>query len=646
MKVNNDIPSLKEELLNICSEKGYDTNLILNSFKEAYKLHEGQIRKSGDPYIVHPLRVAIDTAKLGISEEAVCASLLHDTIEYCNVDKKYIAERFGWEIATLVDGVTKVDAIADKSLERYAEFDNLRKLIVRSVQDIRILLIKLADRLDNMRTIDALKPEKQQRYGVETLNVYVQLCEYIGIHSWKRELEDIAFFKKDPILYNNIKRVVQEKIKINPSTLDKIIKKVDELIKINNISFPYRIFGRIKSVYSIYNKIHKYIREGKIKEFDLDKINRIKDLIAISVVITGEPKDCYTILGIVHQNLDYLPGEFDDYIAKPKPNGYKSLQTTIQYGHHFVEIQIKTDDMHHYNEFGPASHIAYKLANRKHALANSEYSWTEDLNKWSQGIDYSINLFDDRIFVITPKGKIIELEKGSTPIDFAYAIHTAVGNNFIRAKVNNAHVKMDHILNNGDIVEIITSKTNKKPSLLWLEIAKMKSTKDKIRTEYRKFAQKEELINIGKIKLDFLLNEHFSLSWKKITSENKEKIIQKLNLDSEETLFVRTAQGWIKSRTLESIIKEIIIYKDNNNIVKFSKQNKKSTSVTNKTNKTIIIDGLENCEYNFGKCCKPIFGDEIIAVVTRFSGIKIHRSVCPNIVNLENNQKLNCRWIK
>ncbi|MCX8034759.1 MAG: RelA/SpoT family protein [Candidatus Dojkabacteria bacterium] len=645
MKVNTDIQTLKQELLNVCTEKGYDINLIIKVFNEAYKLHEGQLRKSGDPYIVHPMRVSIDIAKLGISEEAVAASLLHDTIEDCNVDKKYIAEKFGWEIATLVDGVTKVDAIADRSLERYSEFDNLRKLIIRSVQDIRILLIKLADRLDNMRTIDALKPEKQQRYAIETLNVYVQLCEYIGIHSWKRELEDIAFFKKDPLLYHNIKRVVQEEIKINPSTLAKIIQKVDELIKINNISFPYRIFGRIKSVYSIYNKIHKYIREGKIKEFDLDKINRIKDLIAISVVINGEPKDCYTILGIVHQNLDYLPGEFDDYIAKPKPNGYKSLQTTIQYGHHFVEIQIKTEDMHHYNEFGPASHIAYKLANRKHVHANTEYKWTEDLNKWSQGIDYSINLFDDRIFVITPKGKIIELEKGSTPIDFAYAIHTAVGNNFIGAKVNNSHVKMNYVLNNADIVEIITSKTNKKPSLSWLEIARMKSTKDKIRSEYRKFVQKEELINIGKIKLDFVLNEHFTLSWKKITTQNKEKIIQKLNLDSEETLFVRIAQGLIKNRTLESIIKETIS-QDNHNIFKSSKQDNRSTNITGKTNKTIIIDGLENSEYQFAKCCKPIFGDDIIAVVTRFSGIKIHRSVCPNIANLENNRKLNCRWIK
>lgn len=625
-----------------------DISLIEKAYEVAGSAHANQVRKSGEPYIVHPLYVAIILADLEMDKETIAAGLLHDVIEDTEWTNEDVTEEFGIDVAHLVDGVTKLDSIQltqtigeDKAHDRAEmQAENLRKMFLAMAKDIRVIIIKLADRLHNMRTLKHMQPEKQQRIARETLDIYSPIAQRLGISKIKVELDDLSLKYLEPEVYYDL----VDKIAIRKSERERYIQKIvlDVKTNIDNAGIKAEVDGRIKHFFSIYKKMKN---QNKTLE-------EIYDLFAVRIIV-DTVKDCYAALGVIHELYKPIPGRFKDYIAMPKPNMYQSIHTTLigETGQPF-EIQIRTWEMHKAAEYGIAAHWKYKeISDGKTGNFGEEekLTWLRHILEWQRDMSDNkefmsvlksdLDLFSDSVYCFTPNGEVKNLPAGSTPIDFAYSIHTAVGNKMVGARVNGRIVNIDYQLANGDKVEIITSQNSKGPSRDWLSICKSSQAKTKI-NQWFKAELKEENVFRGRELLNAYCKAKSIDPALILIPEYEEKIIYKYGFHDWDAVLAAIGHGGLKEGQIvnrmnefyeadhpkevtdEEIQKEIESHSD-----KISAANHKNTS-------GITVKGVHDLSVRFSKCCNPLPGDEIVGFVTRGRGISIHRSDCINVINM------------
>lgn len=612
----------------------YDDPIIIKAFEIANRLHDGQMRKSGEPYIIHPVAVAKILASFGMDKETVVAGVLHDVVEDTEYTREELVEDFNEEIALLVDGVTKLGNIKYDSKEEM-QAENFRKMFLAMSKDIRVLIIKLADRLHNMRTMEFMPPHKRKEKSAETLEIYAPLAGRLGIYSIKFELEDLAFKYLHSEEYQELSVQVNKRKEERERIVDRLIDEIsDELDKSN---FHYDVMGRSKHLYSIYKKMtiqHKQLEE-------------IFDLVAVRVIV-NTVKDCYAVLGLVHTRWKPIPGRFKDYIAMPKPNMYQSLHTTVldDNGDPF-EIQIRTYEMHRIAEYGIAAHWKYKEgkdAKQGGDTSEQKLAWLRQALEWQKEADDSMefletlkmDLFDNQVFVFTPKGDVIELPAESTPLDFAFKIHTDVGIRCVGAKVNGKMVTIDHKLHNGDIIDIITSANSAGPSMDWLNIAKSSQAKNKIRNWLRK-TNKNDSLDRGKSNIaSYIKKKGYDPH---VVAKNAYllRAIKDMKLNNINELYIQIANG---GSTLAKLGQRLIDYyiEDNQKEEKRReeelKKKKSVHRVSDSDGPGIIVKGSDNLLIRIARCCTPVPGDDIIGFITKGRGITVHRSDCSNIVSL------------
>lgn len=620
--------------------------LIQKAYDFAYEHHKGQFRKSGEPYVIHVIQVANTLALMHCGPKTIAAGLLHDTVEDCQgVTTDTITELFGQEIATLVDAVTKIGAIKFKDEEEYLA-SNHRKLFIAMAKDIRVILIKLADRLHNMRTLQYMRPEKQKKIARETLSVYAPIAHRLGISEIKNELEDLSFKYLDYKKYEEIKDLVKQRESDRNEQVHEMISDIESIMQEYNIQ--YRIFGRSKHFYSIYKKM-----VTKNKRFE-----EILDLLAIRIV-TDSVVHCYEILGYIHAKYRPIPGRFKDYIAMPKANMYQSLHTTIvepENGNIF-EIQIRTEEMDAIAERGVAAHWKYK-ENRNYT---PEYEQKEIEDKLSWFRDFSMmtdeesedpleymnvlqkDIFEANVYCLTPRGKVIALPSGSCPIDFAYRIHTEVGNKTVGAKVNGAIVPLNTPLKTGDVVDILTNNNSVGPSADWIKIVKSGHARNKIRAFLQKQEQqsRKESIKLGQSMLEDEFRR-LKLDPKSMDQKRLESILTSLSFKSVDDLYVGIA---MKRVSLQSIVDRLVKNRSNmledQEIMKI--YNKQPAHVTKHSSCGVIVPGVDTIAVSLANCCRPIPGDPIIGYISKGQGVKVHRADCPNIVN-EKKRLIPVQW--
>lgn len=620
--------------------------LIQKAYDFAYEHHKGQFRKSGEPYVIHVIQVANTLALMHCGPKTIAAGLLHDTVEDCQgVTTDTITELFGQEIATLVDAVTKIGAIKFKDEEEYLA-SNHRKLFIAMAKDIRVILIKLADRLHNMRTLQYMRPEKQKKIARETLSVYAPIAHRLGISEIKNELEDLSFKYLDYKKYEEIKDLVKQRESDRNEQVHEMISDIESIMQEYNIQ--YRIFGRSKHFYSIYKKM-----VTKNKRFE-----EILDLLAIRIV-TDSVVHCYEILGYIHAKYRPIPGRFKDYIAMPKANMYQSLHTTIVEPEHgnIFEIQIRTEKMDAIAERGVAAHWKYK-ENRNYT---PEYEQKEIEDKLSWFRDFSMmtdeesedpleymnvlqkDIFEANVYCLTPRGKVIALPSGSCPIDFAYRIHTEVGNKTVGAKVNGAIVPLNTPLKTGDVVDILTNNNSVGPSADWIKIVKSGHARNKIRTFLQKQEQqsRKESIKLGQSMLEDEF-KRLKLDSKSMDQKRLESILTSLSFKSVDDLYVGIA---MKRVSLQSIVDRLVKNRSNmledQEIMKI--YNKQPAHVTKHSSCGVIVPGVDTIAVSLANCCRPIPGDSIIGYISKGQGVKVHRADCPNIVN-EKKRLIPVQW--
>ena len=620
--------------------------LIQKAYDFAYEHHKGQFRKSGEPYVIHVIQVANTLALMHCGPKTIAAGLLHDTVEDCQgVTTDTITELFGQEIATLVDAVTKIGAIKFKDEEEYLA-SNHRKLFIAMAKDIRVILIKLADRLHNMRTLQYMRPEKQKKIARETLSVYAPIAHRLGISEIKNELEDLSFKYLDYKKYEEIKDLVKQRESDRNEQVHEMISDIESIMQEYNIQ--YRIFGRSKHFYSIYKKM-----VTKNKRFE-----EILDLLAIRIV-TDSVVHCYEILGYIHAKYRPIPGRFKDYIAMPKANMYQSLHTTIVEPEHgnIFEIQIRTEEMDAIAERGVAAHWKYK-ENRNYT---PEYEQKEIEDKLSWFRDFSMmtdeesedpleymnvlqkDIFEANVYCLTPRGKVIALPSGSCPIDFAYRIHTEVGNKTVGAKVNGAIVPLNTPLKTGDVVDILTNNNSAGPSADWIKIVKSGHARNKIRTFLQKQEQqsRKESIKLGQSMLEDEF-KRLKLDPKLMDQKRLESILTSLSFKSVDDLYVGIA---MKRVSLQSIVDRLVKNRSNmledQEIMKI--YNKQPAHVTKHSSCGVIVPGVDTIAVSLANCCRPIPGDSIIGYISKGQGVKVHRADCPNIVN-EKKRLIPVQW--
>lgn len=620
--------------------------LIQKAYDFAYEHHKGQFRKSGEPYVIHVIQVANTLALMHCGPKTIAAGLLHDTVEDCQgVTTDTITELFGQEIATLVDAVTKIGAIKFKDEEEYLA-SNHRKLFIAMAKDIRVILIKLADRLHNMRTLQYMRPEKQKKIARETLSVYAPIAHRLGISEIKNELEDLSFKYLDYKKYEEIKDLVKQRESDRNEQVHEMISDIESIMQEYNIQ--YRIFGRSKHFYSIYKKM-----VTKNKRFE-----EILDLLAIRIV-TDSVVHCYEILGYIHAKYRPIPGRFKDYIAMPKANMYQSLHTTIVEPEHgnIFEIQIRTEEMDAIAERGVAAHWKYK-ENRNYT---PEYEQKEIEDKLSWFRDFSMmtdeesedpleymnvlqkDIFEANVYCLTPRGKVIALPSGSCPIDFAYRIHTEVGNKTVGAKVNGAIVPLNTPLKTGDVVDILTNNNSVGPSADWIKIVKSGHARNKIRTFLQKQEQqsRKESIKLGQSMLEDEFRR-LKLDPKSMDQKRLESILTSLSFKSVDDLYVGIA---MKRVSLQSIVDRLVKNRsnmlENQEIMKI--YNKQPAHVTKHSSCGVIVPGVDTIAVSLANCCRPIPGDSIIGYISKGQGVKVHRADCPNIVN-EKKRLIPVQW--
>ena len=630
--------------------KGYLNDKQLEFVRSAYILaadaHKEQRRKSGEPYIIHPIGVASILASLQMDEYTLAAAFLHDVVEDTEYTFDDIRNIFGMVVANLVDGVTKLGKIAYISKED-RQIENYRKMFLAMARDIRVVLIKLADRLHNMRTMKFMPAHKQQSISRETLEIYAPLAHRLGIHTIKWELEDLAFRYMEPDIYYNLVEQVKTKRREREAMIFEAMDEMRDSLEKSNIKCE--IQGRPKNFYSIHKKM---LRDHK-------ELNEIYDLLAIRVLVDSV-KDCYGTLGIVHSMWRPIPGRFKDYVAVPKSNMWQSLHTTVlSAGGQPLEIQIRTFEMHRISEYGIAAHWRYKESGGSKPATggdkgfDAKLSWVRQLLEWHQDMNDSsdfvnavkMDIFADEVFVFTPRGDVIDLPVGCCPIDFAYRIHTDVGNRCVGAKVNGRIVPLDHKLNNGDIVEVITSKQANGPSRDWINIVGASDTRNKIKGWFKKERREENIIK-GREMLD---KEAKRLGYEPKTFASPDKLKEvgaRLRINSDEDLLATLGYGGV---TLNSVISKLVdIYKKEQKLnttkdISEMLAELKPRKTKAKGSHGILVKGEDGIMVKLARCCNPIPGDAIVGYITRGSGVAVHRADCPNV--LSNNPEEQSRLI-
>ncbi len=612
----------------------YDLAKIEKAYIFAEKLHSGQYRVSGEPYIIHPVAVAEIVFSLGLDTDSICAALLHDTVEDCSVSLETIRKEFGTTIEMLVDGLTKLVKIPfDDKEEEHME--NLRKMFLAMSKDIRVIFIKLCDRLHNMRTLNVRRDEKRRNVAHETMQVYAPLAHRLGMQRIKQELENLSLSFLDPIGYAEIKADIDEKYGQNRDFISRTKEMLSE--KLDEYHIDYSLEGRVKSVYSIYRKMF-----NQNKSFD-----EIYDFYAVRI-ITETELECYTVLGLIHDAYKSVPGRFKDYISTPKPNMYQSLHTTVigRDGIPF-EVQIRTRKMHQIAEYGIAAHWKYKSGDKRSTEEiDSKLEWiaklieteddTRDPDEFLHAL--KVDIFHDEVFVFTPKGDVVALPQGATLIDFAYAIHSGVGNSMIGAKVNGIIANIDKSPQNGDIVEILTSSSSKGPKRNWLNIVKTGEARNKIRQWFKKEKRPENII-VGRGEVERELRKFGRPYNAAQRDEILSKIASRMGIQTVDDLLNTIGYGGLNVGKILTKLRD-----EFDKVVKpleptapapaVAVPEVKTTTVKRRTGGGgVIVDGLEGCEVKFAKCCNPLPGDKIIGFITRGSGVSVHKRDCINVVS-------------
>lgn len=622
------------------SGKSYDLKMLGEAYKVALKAHEGQKRVSGVDYILHPISVAYILVELGMDSSVVAAALLHDVVEDTNVTKQDLEKKFGKEIMNLVDGVTKLGKIPSTSREEQ-QAENIKKILLATSQDIRVILVKLADRLQNMRTIGCMPVQKRRDKSLQNMEVFAPIAHRLGIRTMKDELEDISLKCLDPIAYAEVESSLALRREDREKFIDLIKKRIMD--RVQKVIPDVCIEGRVKSANEIYKKMF-------IKGRSMDQIY---DIYAVRVIVSTV-NDCYNVFGIIHDMFQPIPSRFKDYISTPKPNMYQSLHTTVlsKEGIPF-EVQIRTWDMHRTAEYGIAAHWKYKLG-----ITGKDNSWMKSLS-WVRKLlenhknasditdvigNIKSDLVPKEIFVLTPRGDVINLPKGSTVIDFAYEIHSDLGNHMIGAKVNKNIVPLSYVLKTGEIVEIISTKdSNKGPSRDWLGVVKTSEARNKIRQWFKREKREENIVE-GKNKVELELSKHGIIIPENEMAEFLDPVVKKNQCETLEDFFASVGYGGIQLWRLVPRLKNDYINRSRNNFKSSdhgfteSKAIKESRSISG-----VIVDNIKNCEVRFSKCCNPIPGDEIVGFVTRRRGISIHKKCCKNVsddVVCENDRRL------
>jgi len=618
-----------------------DLDLLRKAYEFAKKAHSGQHRISGELFIFHPLEVAEILADLELDTATIAAGLLHDVVEDTPITIEDIENEFGSEIALLVDGVTKLGKLEYKTKEEQ-QAENLRKMFLAMSKDIRIIMIKLADRLHNMRTLKYMPVEKQKEKAVETIEIFSPLAHRLGISRIRWELEDLAFRYLDPEKYYELVEKVAKKRQEREEHINQMIEILKE--KLTSAGLSAEIQGRPKHFYSIYKKM-----KDQNKTFD-----QIYDLTAVRVIVNSI-KDCYAALGVIHTLWKPIPGRFKDYIAMPKPNMYQSLHTTvIDSTGDPLEIQIRTYEMHKTAEYGIAAHWKYKEGDKGDKDFEKKLSWLREILDWQRELkdarefmeNLKLDLFTDEVYVFTPKGDVIALPTGSCPIDFAYKIHTDVGNRCIGAKVNGKMVPLDYKLNNGDIIEIITSAHSNGPSRDWLNMVASTQAKNKIRQWFKK-ERKEENIARGKEMLEKEAKRQGYDIYLIIKYDFVPSLLKKMSFLNVEDMYAAIGYGGITTKqVLQRIIDEYKKHvKPEKTEIEIEKT-KTKTRQKSSVDRGIKIEGVDNLLIKFSRCCNPVPGDRIIGYITKGRGVSIHRQDCPNVVNnlYDSNRLIEVKW--
>ncbi len=627
-----------------------DTKLIMKAYNIAKEKHKDQKRNSGEPYIIHPLNVAYILADVGLDDNTICAALLHDVVEDTDFTDADIRQIFGDEIADMVAGITKLGTMMFESVEE-RQVEDYRKMFLAMGKDIRVIIIKLADRLHNMRTLKYLKRERQIANSRETMEIYAPLANRLGLYSMKWELEDLSFKYLYPEEYHELVDGINRKREERLQFIEKIMNDIRVQLKKSHIEAE--VTGRAKHLYSIYRKMQR----------DNKTLDQIYDLFALRILVNSV-KDCYAALGVVHELYNPMPGRFKDYIAVPKPNMYQSIHTTLlgEKGTPF-EVQIRTWDMHHVAEYGIAAHWAYKEASyfgKKQAVKVEEdkLAWLRETLEWQKEMQdpqefletLKTELFEDEVYVFTPKGAIKVLPQGSTPIDFAYSIHAEIGNHMVGCKINSKMMPIITKLKNGDIVEILTSDNSKGPSRDWLKFIKSTGAKNKIRAFFKK-ALKEENIEKGKELIEREIKRLGFSHSDLFKTQYIDPMLEKYRYKNTDEMFAAVGFGAnsavkIIARVLQEYRKEHEELNIDEKIQQLS--NNQRERKPKPSNSGVVVKGIDNCLVKLSKCCNPLPGDEIVGYITKGRGVSVHRKDCVNVKDLlsEENRMIDVEWYK
>ena len=648
---------LEDKLKNLTKE---DRMRVRDAFQYAKAHHEGQLRKDGSPYITHPLEVAHLVAELGLDADSIMAALLHDTIEDTDATHEEVAKRFSETVADLVEGVTKLNKVKYTSTEE-KQMENLRKMLMAMAQDVRVILIKICDRVHNIRTLEFQSEKKQREKALETLEIYAPIAHRLGMQRMKWEMEDQSLKFLDPVAYQEIADELAAQAKAHAAFMDHIQQEITTRLEKEGIHAT--VYGRVKHVYSIYRKM--YAQNKKLSE--------IFDLYAFRVIV-DDTFTCYRVLGDIHDMYRPVLGRFKDYISTPKPNMYQSLHTTVigSEGMPF-EVQIRTWEMHHMAEYGVAAHWKYKQGLSNKQLGTEEtFAWVRRLLENQQDTEaeeyirtLKVDLFADEVFVFTPNADVINLPAGATPIDFAYAIHSAVGNSMTGAKVNGRIVGFDYRLKSGEIVEVITSKNAKGPSRDWMKLAKSNQARTKIRQWFKR-EKREENVAHGRAMFEGEI-KRLGLTIGMLTAENMlPHILEKVRFNSLEEMYAAIGYGGASAQKCANRAREELVHQDRQQAERLAAERAEREAAEGAKEATpaaldsgvakagnrkhsvsgVIVSGMTECMVKFAKCCTPVPGDPIVGFITRGFGVSVHRADCPNAVNGMSHQQEKDRWIK
>ena len=621
-----------------------DLTMVQKAYEIADSAHKGQLRKSGEPYIVHPLSVAIILAQLELDKESIIAGILHDVVEDTVMTIDEMKATFGEEVTLLVDGVTKLTQLSWSADKVEIQAENLRKMFLAMAKDIRVILIKLADRLHNMRTLQYMKPEKQKEKARETMEIYAPIADRLGISKVKIELDDLSLKYLEPEVYRDLKEKISLRRMSKESFLQNIMAEVRTHIE--NAGIKGQIDGRVKHLFSIYKKM---VTQNKT-------LDQIYDIFAVRIIV-DTVKDCYAALGVIHEMYKPIPGRFKDYIAMPKANMYQSLHTTLisSTGQPF-EIQIRTYDMHRTAEYGIAAHWKYKEGQDGKSIAQKEeekLSWLRQILEWQKdmsdnkeflsSLKTDLDIFSDSVYCFTPEGDVKNLPSGSTTVDFAYSIHSAVGNKMVGARVNDKLVPIDYVIQNGDRIEIITSQNSKGPSRDWLKSVKSAQAKNKI-NQWFKTQNKEENIIRGKDLIDKYCKAK-GINFPSLAKpEYEEKVLMKYGFREWNAVLAAIGHGGMKEGQVINKLLEEYQRKNPSEVLTDEKVlgdvAAKEKPVQEKSKNGIVVKGVHDLAVRFSRCCSPVPGDEIVGFVTRGRGISIHRTDCINIINLPEEERV------